>query len=302
MKRYLLIILLSLHFINAKAQAWIYHPMPDSNAVWRVDWYTGSACPPMSLFASYQYTIEGDTTIGIYTYKKIYASGINNICNGPLYLNLYEGAMRQDILNKKVYFKCPGNYNDTILYDFNLNIGDTIKHLLQCYPSSGLPAIVASIDSVLVGATFHKCFNCTDGTRIIEGVGSTAGLIEEHLPFENEFDLICFSHDTDIYPSTTSSCPLVQNTIGIREINHLNDELRIVPNPINTEGIIEFTNGNDIIKDIEIYSTIGVKVIWDTNVNKSKYTLYRDKLKSGLYILKVTTKKNNLFVLKFITN
>ncbi len=303
MKKYLLIILLSLYFINAKAQAWIYHPMPDTNAVWRVDWHTSSICPPMSLFATYQYTIGGDTIIGIHSYKKIYSSGISGICNlGPSYFYGYAGAMRQDIPNKKVYFICPGG-NDSILYNFNLNIGDTVKQTVLCIPESGgVSTVIASIDSVMVGSSYHKKFNCTDGTQIIEGVGSTGGLIEEHFTFESVFDLICFSHDTDNYPFTSTSCPLVDNSIGVFEINPLIDELKIVPNPINTEGVIELTKGNDIIKDICIYNSLGIMVGCNKNIFKKEYLYYADELKSGIYILKVMTQKNNLFISKLIVN
>lgn len=102
MKKHLLIIVLSLHFINAKAQAWIYHPMPESNAVWRIDWHSGTWCVPAGgLYSSYQNTIGGDTTIGSYTYKKIYRSGMEGLCISPYYSYSCAGGIRNDSVKRK---------------------------------------------------------------------------------------------------------------------------------------------------------------------------------------------------------
>lgn len=38
----------------------------------------------------------------------------------------YAGAFRNDSLNKKVYFVKPGMLNDTLFYDFDLQLGDTL--------------------------------------------------------------------------------------------------------------------------------------------------------------------------------
>ena len=128
MKKFIFISFLLLGNVFANAQAWKYHPMPDSNAVWRVDWSSSSHCWPPSLYSKYQYTIGMDTTIGIKTYKKIFRSGRAGMCGGSAgsYIYNYAGGMRQDTINKKVYFICPNYSTDTLLYDFSLHIGDTL--------------------------------------------------------------------------------------------------------------------------------------------------------------------------------
>lgn len=167
-------------YFDVVAQSNKYHAFPDSNAVWRVD---GNDCNMGGIYSSsYQYTIQGDTIIGLYSYHKIYLSGmVSQPCQPPIYSNSYFCGLRQDTISKKVYFARPG-YSDTVLYDFNLHIGDTI-HSLYCHWNrpSGYQnrLIINSIDSVLVGAFYHKRFNTNSPpSAIIEGVGGSFGLFD----------------------------------------------------------------------------------------------------------------------------
>jgi hypothetical protein len=62
------------------------------------------------------------------------------------------GALKEDSLNNKTYFVFPGFSNDSLFYDYNLNIGDTLKG----YMNGGCNIIISSIDSVIVGSEFRK--------------------------------------------------------------------------------------------------------------------------------------------------
>ena len=49
----------------------------------------------------------------------------------------YVGSVRQDSLTKQVYIVPPGYSSDTLLYDFNLGIGDALgSGFLIDYPAS----------------------------------------------------------------------------------------------------------------------------------------------------------------------
>lgn len=302
MKRYLVIILLFLCYINVEAQAWIYHPMPLSNAIWRVDDQNDYPCSPAGLYASYQYTLGGDTTIGSYTYKKIFISGIREICLGtPTGFNWFYGGLRNDSINKKVYYWNFGS--DTLLYDFSLQVGDTVYDTYNSVPLPYWDFRVNVIDSVLVGSNYHKRFNLNGGYSYIEGVGSPTGLLEPlGVAMSDLFQLMCFSYNSEFYPSSTSSCPLVDITVGISEIHTKMENLTISPNPLSSESLIELDNKSDIIKEINIYNPVGELMVSDKNVLSSKYIVKRNQFSAGVYFVKVITRDNNIIVSKLIVN
>ena len=158
----------------AVAQTSMYHPFPDSNAVWGM--ISGSwMCPDVYIQDYY----AGDTLIGLYSYKIIMQAATDTICDTPP--GLGAGFLRDDTAAHKVYWRIPGMATDTLLYDFTLEVGDTLRGL---YANTGLCAdgvvTVHSVDSIMVGTNYRKRINFSwdpcFGPSIIEGIGSTTGL------------------------------------------------------------------------------------------------------------------------------
>ena len=295
MKKFFFITIALLQFSFAHAQAWKYHPMPDSNAVWRVD-YSWAMCYPICW--QYQYTISGDTLIGSKSYSKLYMSGIQE----SSWFNYYCGGMRNDTINRKVYFVDTNSTNEKLLYDFTLTVGDTIFSMdTLMYPNN---FIIDSIDSVLVGSNYHKRFNLGGGPfiSIIEGVGSTRGLFElYHLGWEDYYTLVCFSYNVEIYPSGTTACPLITSQmIGIKEQHSENVNVIISPNPITSNSILSLNDKNTSIKEIEIYNSMGAVVKEYKNVLSNNFPINRNDYKAGWYVAKVITTDNKYIVAKFV--
>ncbi|MCD4747660.1 MAG: hypothetical protein K8R58_15300, partial [Bacteroidales bacterium] len=163
MKKLLFSVIYLFIFYSAEAQTNVYHPFPDSNVVWvGTSWYN---YPPTDvIYNDYNLYISGDTIIGSNIYHKLYQNGyIWATCPPPgyYYFGQYFGAFRQDSANKKVYFF--ENGNDTLAYDFNLNIGDTLPVTCLNVLNNNY---VQSIDSVLVGSQYHKRFWISDDNSI----------------------------------------------------------------------------------------------------------------------------------------
>ncbi len=244
------------------AQTNVYHPFADTNAVWRIDWYSGTTgmCVDMFNFhSSFQYTIGGDTTINSTAYQKIYRSGYT-VCS-PFY-GTYWGGLRQDTVSKKVYFLRPGN-TDTLIYNFNVQVGDTLK-LADCsgfYGNDvGYSFVVSVIDSVLVGNKYHKRFtdNNVSFSSMIEGVGSTSGLLEGNMPYslEQTLHLICYSHNNDLYPAGSTSCPLLVSDVANYQSKP--NYIRLFPNPVSDILIIEL---EEEIGKIDLRNILGEIVL-----------------------------------------
>lgn len=183
-----------------------YFPFPTGNATWQV-----TRCfyffPP-GWYDDIQISTSGeDTIINNKTYTKLFL--VNHHAPGSdfdtIYPKVFIGGMRE--LNKKIYLVSDYLCLDTIeraLYDFNpSNVGDTIYSQVA---SPGLltfvPHIIYSIDSVLVGAAYHRRLHLADTSFVyfenwIDGAGSEAGLIyaSHYMITDNSYDLICFSEN-----------------------------------------------------------------------------------------------------------
>jgi hypothetical protein len=215
MKKYFLALLI-FNAVFCFSQTSIYHPFPDSGAVWNVIRPTG--CGQMSFgynTANHSFQMQGEEIINDTVYSRIVVPQVIHrayMCGGfetysvPGY---FAGLIRQDTLQKKVYYRY--NNRDTLLYDFTLEIGDTVKSFL----SNGdffQPDVVLSIDSVLIGNSYRKRWltNQTYQIYYIEGIGSTFGLLEPSMGgivCPPSPQLRCFSQNsTVLYPAGIQSC------------------------------------------------------------------------------------------------
>jgi hypothetical protein len=271
----------------SNGQTNVYHPFPDSNAHWSeyAGWLVGGG--PCYVDDFYTLFLLGDTVVQTKTYHKIYQSGfISSNCPPPgyYYYNQYKGAMRQDIAMKKVYFLPPSSFNDTLLYDFNLNVGDTLP--LTYFNNTTY--IVTSIDSVLVGTNYHKQFNMDNLSyplyAIIEGVGSLFGLYNPFAePFESSSQLSCFSNNDQYYPSN-SNCTFA---LGIADTNYEILSTSIFPNPFTSQTTLQIDKSL-ANSSLTLYNSLGQQVKQVNNISGQTVTLHRDNLPSGLYYLQLT--------------
>lgn len=305
LKKFLFISIFFLCSICANAQAYIYQPMPDSNAIWRVDWSSSLFCSSLGTYSKYQYTMSGDTIIGINTYKKIYKSGTGNMCGTVgSYFSNYAGGMRQDTINKKVYFICPSFLTDTLINDFSVNVGDTM-HTVWC--TFGSPngytqnLVVSIIDSVLVGSSYHKRFNLNNSFSFIEGIGNNTGLLEPLDIGQNDFwQLVCFTHDTITY-QTSPFCSIITGREGEQKEENMY-QIHIYPNPVEDISILEFTANIKKAVNLLIYDAFGNLVKTHSNVTSNKLNIYKQNFNKGLYFIRLNEGNERSATMRFIVN
>lgn len=274
--------------LSSKAQTWVYHPFPDSSAIWNIDSHA-----PCGLFFDswehlYSIRITGDTIIKSINYRKLTVPIQVIVSNGgcaatgswtnPGY---YAGGVRQDIPNKKVFFIRPTDTTEQLLYDFNMAVGDTVKGYTETFASPS--DTVQSIDSVLVGGLYRKrwklnsCYNF----YFIEGIGSTFGLMGLSpgcITDGGDYSLTCFHQNGQtLYPSTAANCELITS---VNTAEKKSNQINISPNPSNGSFIIDFDKS---IKEIRITDLLGNIIIRHETHNQSKLKI--DNLQSGTYIL-----------------
>ena len=222
------------------AQTNVYHPFPENNAEWIVTTQVSGGCWGV---CANKYVITGpDTLIGSFNYVKINMVNLSAVGPDPCCIN--DGCCmyyRNDSIAKKVYFINEFGL-DAILYDFNLQVGDTIPGHMGV--SGGLwPIVVSNIDSIQILNSYHKRWNMIimgETRSIIEGVGNTNGLFEPiSLASEITFELACASiGNTVIYGF--EAC----NIVAISEKTDESLLPQAYPNPSSSFLMINNSNKN----------------------------------------------------------
>ncbi len=288
-----LIFLFSLLITNYSfGQTSIYHPFPDSNSGWNYSYYQ-YMCMFGDAREEYSIIIAGDTTINSQTYHKLSIPYVSFYTSGTCtqtHFPEYKGAIRQDVLNKTVYFVPPSGSTEELLYDFNISIGDTVRGYLSS--NSGTYDTVLSIDSVLVGNDFRKRWYINDWYEIyyIEGIGSTYGLLENSPGYSTDADLYnldCFMQEEQtLYPDTNTNCQLITST---NDISFFQDQVKVFPNPSKGSFSVEFGQPKDI-QGISLKDLVG-NTIFHQEI-KGQKKAYLDNIPYGTYILTILDKNN----------
>ncbi len=297
MKKYVLILILTVLSLPVFSQE--YQPFPTQNAMWREYEYH-----IMSHWSHYQYVITGDTVMNDLTYHKLQKSGsyyewFNSSISG---INEYVGAFREDIENKKVYFMQAGKVKDTLLYDFDLNIGDTLPPLYgYAYNYDNIVPIVLDIDSVLLSdGVYHKRFlikNCPQmwiplSIYFIEGVGSSFGLLTGiTCPFENRFELVCLTVDSQsvyILENSGKPCalaPIIESIDRIEQREEIN--FKVFPNPASGFVCIDFDKQKPLPDYIEIANMIG-EITLREMVRTHSVDINVSNFPPGTYVIRIS--------------
>ena len=286
MKKLLLLFFILCYVIQTKAQTNVYHPFPDSNAMW-CDTTCGSC----------SYTITGDTIVNSNTYHKLHQSCVyyqwsaSGICEYPsvaagatAYISIgYAGAIRQDTAQRKVFFLLPNSTTDTLLYDFSLTVGDTIRAYVLNYH------VIDTIDSTLIGTQYRKTWrtpNYQGGPdwKIIEGIGSTLGLLNNYFPPNRKLPkLYCFSQNNQTFYPYYSANSVCAEVTAIPKFKTQNPTFQIYPNPAQNNFTIEFSNNDKQI--INVYDINGKQVLSQT-INGTT-NIDASNLNAGVYNISI---------------
>ncbi len=231
------------------------------------------------------YFIQGDTMITGQLYYKAYTQPIISLNPGP-YCPPFaiDGnsppalclLLREDTIARKV-FRLSNNV-ESLLYDFNLIEGDTLK---TYYNGSPLEYIIDS-----VGMTFfnigclRKIFYLNTGENYIEGIGGSQGIqypMIQGLGFWEE--PICISENN--IAICGGQC---LGTVGINE--NLQESKSVFSNPFINE--VTFQANHPEETEIILYNGISSEIFRQSFSNST--TINAENLVSGIYVYKMISK------------
>jgi hypothetical protein len=275
MKNSILLIAGFLTIISISGQN--YFPLVQENNEWTTLIVIQSGPYPWdTTFWTDNYRLSGDTVINNQTYTKLYKSQEEF----PINWN-YCAGLREE--NQKVWRNGTNNYPEMLIYDFTLNLGDTIN--------------LWDDDPMIVDSIVNKPINNENRKHIyfsypgypslselwIEGIGSNRGILE---PGSGTFEggsswLLCMKENGAIIYSNPNynSCFLITK---IEEIN--NSLIEAYPNP--AEDLIKISNLENIrIESISLFDLSGQKI---RDFDKSKTELDLSRISTGIYLLKLS--------------
>lgn len=285
-----------LFFCSASAQQ--YRPFPYGNAFWsdynhiyvsQVGYFTEEAM----YFASGK-----DTTIKGNTYQKIMARSLS-LQNKTGYLPVSGGvakaqdyyicAIRED--SKKLYMY----YRDTetLMWNFNVNIGDTIKQIFvfNIYDIKNINAVITGTDSVSIGGVYRKRYLTNNSAfKLVEGIGANGFPFFYGSYFSHDGgEPICYTENgyTTSYSSTFpcyyihpyGTPTVINNTITSKAPN-------IYPNPFSNQLTVDADAAF-----VKLTDAMGKGVTTQLGNNN---TINTSALPAGLYILTLQDEYGNV--------
>lgn len=241
-----------------------------------------------------KYFTDGDTIVDGQDYKIL--DGFHFISRTFL--------LREEVADKKVYlnFVQQSGNSEYLLYDFSLNVGDSIdmKNPISPFPlNAGYYRVDSIIPRTLVDGNDYRHFYLspslsnsisTTSATWIEGVGSLS-LVNAPSGYPDINDvghLSCFfKNSVPFYvnlDSITSCDPLI--VLGQNEFNEQLSEVRI--SSLVHNGYCHLTNIENA-RFIDVYDLNGRRVIAFENNGNRETSLDFSSFKSGVYIIVMNT-------------
>lgn len=294
MRSLYLILFLFIFPIIGKTQSYI--PLVKDSVHWFVA-STGPSLPPGFYNFIYEYYSLGDTLINSKQYKKIYRRDIESVNNNhnapyrPISNYSLFGVLREDTATKRVYSiiyqsiqwsSVCNSGQEELLYDFNMNLNDSVNDSMCVLPISNPNLIINNIQSVLFHGYPTIKYERNMGGFIpgvyYEGIGSWCGL------FENEFDieeLVLWDYCIGI----DSLCGLT-NSINIYDNSNM---VKAYPNPTQNTFTVEFES-SDLNTYFKLFDVFGKTILRHQLI--SKQTQFNvGNLPKGIYFYEVSNSK-----------
>jgi hypothetical protein len=252
-----------------------FMPIPDSAVIWQNGFYQQVPMGPTWQYVLYDvvnYCADGeDTLIGAESYTQVHQCPED----------LYQGAFRNS--NGKVFFVPKDSLNEYLLFDFTVEVGDTVPEL-YCKMAGGMDVVfndfvVNEVDSVLIAGTYRKRIN----QMWIEGIGNKQGFLWEPWINVSQYavDQMCVSITSQqVYPvDGPAPCDLTASM----ENWHLPD-LEVYPNPSQGKFVIrtDFSPSS-----LDLFDLTGRSYTVNYTENTGEIVLDLSNFMAGSYLLRI---------------
>lgn len=301
MKKLLFVFYILVISINGYSQ---YNKFIDNNKVW-VEFYNYQNLEDIrpgesTIFFVY---FDGDTILNNTKYHKLfkqrfyidtwYTNDTSNLIDSTLQSPVLYAILREDSINKKVY-----NKYEEIIYDFSLNVGDTLEAFGYNIVDSIVPISLNNSD--LRNKFYFTNINESITNYYIEGIGGGNGLIEPFYylglsGYQSSGGIICYKENLiELY----GTCDYPEFISSITNINLINS-IKIYPNPV--QSFVEIDLGklyNQV--SIKLYDSMG-KLLLDRNYKSiQSCSIDMAGIPEGIFLMSFVLDQKNICSLPVI--
>ena len=284
----IILILLLLPFFGLSQD---YIPIRSENTEWIVENLSIDGDGGDFFYSKGRFFVKGDTLINDSSFIKVFYDWNDNI---SFYKYIY-----QDSLNRKVYYTdYPPGYL-SLLFDYNLTVG-------QFFSSSDFQyGIVEKIDSIEINNVFRKRIVFNEGIFVvkdyqpvclIEGIGSNVGLFPRNYLGNFVSLLTCYKENNEPALLILNDKGCNMNAIIISGIENIKiPNVQIYPNPFSNNIKIrpgELDNQN---LKIHVFNILGENILTKEINAVSEFELNLSFLANGIYTLKLENNKKQTF-------
>ncbi|MBW6535539.1 MAG: T9SS type A sorting domain-containing protein [Mariniphaga sp.] len=245
-----------------------YVPFSKENAQWNIYLERSISEAPVDTVLL-RYFLCGDTTVNQLNYKKLWLE-MGSLANPVREL---AGLIREQ--DKRIYYQGIDflgfpHYKEWLLYDFDVQEGDTVWHIDSGYDYT----VIEKIDSVIVGSQLRRRYKVNtwrnyyfkDEEFWVEGIGSIKNGLLGHITdiptcCYHFWEFVCYSEKgatkylnpsfDDCYPSF-----LFSSTDGGLKL----PEISIYPNPANDFLIVENVPADEVFR-IKMFDLTGRQIL-----------------------------------------
>jgi hypothetical protein len=265
-----------------------YIPLLRPSSTWQDEYATASPGPNTSDKMCLRFSLEGDTVIGDMGYLILHVTGRyehqNSIETELSYTAWYDGVsafLREDTVSRKVYIRRFALSPEEMLYDFSADTGSYPPNYRYPYSQT-----IISVDTVWLADGPHRRMNFNEFHAIIEGIGSTMGLMPSPLFGEINYlkKLICHEVEASVDYETNSTYCACSPNVGIQ--TYTDSDIDIGPSP--TTGTC-YVRGAPTNAPFKVLSIDGRLVQTGNCTMNGSATLDLGLAPIGIYIIEVWT-------------
>jgi len=277
-----------------------YHPLLNEGLSWQIRYFFGF--PPMPSGAGH-FFLGIDTTIADMNYSQIVGHPMVTLDDSP-YPNYAVNSsftfetdlfIREDIESRKIYMYDIENSSDRLMYDFSLEVGDTLFSQF----SEG-EFVITQVDTItLLNGEQRKMFHSGLGVPYIESVGGMNGLHEQlWYPLSGGYSLSECMKIGDVLiwgEGGTGSC------IGFLSTNNQQstiNSVRLFPNPVTSNLTVSIESRHNLWT-YDIIDLFGKSHLQGLIID-SELTVNVVSLSKGIYLIRLRTEKGITTQKKFV--
>ncbi|MFD1552590.1 hypothetical protein DNU06_15530 [Putridiphycobacter roseus] len=242
---------------------------------------------PSGGYTTYNYYLSGnDSVVGGFTYHQLWTKGITP---WSTYFNQFKLLVRQD--GQSIRYYDANMHADLLLSNYDLVVGDSLKHAHNAVFGDLDTLVVQKIDSIIIGSEYRKQFyfdTLNAGVLITEGIGFQLheNMVEGEfiapiaIAFGTGYGIHCYGQNaSSLWHSDASDTTFCDLDITLGLTAYEKSKIILFPNPASNE--ITISSAIEI-QEITIIAIDGKECLKSYS-NKADIS----SLAHGFYVVKI---------------